>query len=339
MSKTSISTRQDQSGTTQQHKMAYFGTIQVLGQDHYATAREWLPFSDAGKDTHFSFPGSGWINTLQVKKILFNDSVFLSHGNSAADCQSFVWDNFNIFQLSNTEMNPWSVESSCVGRLAIRRRTARLLCGVLFQRGLSLRCRKSPLEKWSDPPDIIFNFNVTLTSCWAQFWVVFRNEFLVISMYDSESGGLSGIWILYDFGLQHLMLRNLPSLSLMFPPKIDVSTVLREAFAHQNFTVVFDTGSGNLIVETQVLIVSETSLGATDLSRPALIITLIVIFFWFGDKVPGKDCTSDASSSVEFRSMPCFYAHKVSCIENIGMQHWPNFSPSLMHFNCLIMII
>ena len=61
-------------------------------------------------------------------------------------------------------------------------------------------------------------------------------------------------------------------------------------------------------------------------------------FFWFGDKVPGKDCTSDASSSVEFRSMPCFYAHKVSCIENIGMQHWPNFSPSLMHFNCLIMI-
>lgn len=108
---------------------------------------------------------------------------------------------------------------------------------------------------------------------------MFRNEFLVISMYDSESGGLSGIWILYDFGLQHLMLRNLPSLSLMFPPKIDVSTVLREAFAHQNFTVVFDTGSGNLIVETQVLIVSETSLGATDSSRPALIITLIVIFF------------------------------------------------------------
>lgn len=179
----------------------------------------------------------------------------------------------------------------------------------------------------------------SLKSCWAQFWVVFRNEFLVISMYDSESGVLSGIWILYDFGLQHLMLRNLPSLSLMFPPKIDVSTVLREAFAHQNFTVVFDTGSGNLIVETQVLIVSETSLRATDSSRPALTITLIVIFFWFGDKVPGKDCTSDASNSVEFRSMPCFYAHKVSCIENIGMQHhWPNFSPSLMHFNCLIMI-
>lgn len=123
---TSISTRQDQSGTTQQHKMAYFGTIQVLGQDHYLS-KGVGSLRVQVKTQIFRFL-SCWIDKLHLKKLYMIRCW--SHGNSAAKCQSFVWDNFNflILKLAHDRLNLLLLLAGWQSGAG-----QRLLCGVLFQ--------------------------------------------------------------------------------------------------------------------------------------------------------------------------------------------------------------
>ena len=83
---------------------------------------------------------SCWINKLHLKKIYMIRCW--SHGNSAAKCQSFVWDNFNflILKLTHDRLNLLVLLAGWQSGAG-----QRLLCGVsaCCFRVESLRCLQS----------------------------------------------------------------------------------------------------------------------------------------------------------------------------------------------------